>query len=155
MSERAVAASRSIVMSPDAVELAAIHVVSPPHQAQSRFSAACSASSALAMRRIAASLLTMMPVVAIERDVRQVRLLRQAAAVIARDVGDDRGFVVGQPEDLRCGEDVLRVLVMRAQADVNADVVQQRRHLQQQPIAIAETVLVAQFVEQPVASIAT
>ena len=46
----------------------------------------CSASSALATRRIAASLLTISRSCAIERDVRQVALLRQAAAVVARDV---------------------------------------------------------------------
>ena len=42
------------------------------------------------------------------------------------------------------------MLVVRAQADVDADVVQQRGHLQQQPLALAEAVLVAQLVEQPV-----
>ena len=38
---------------------------------------------------------------------------------------------------------------MRAQADVHADVVQQRRDLEQQPFALAEPVLLAQLVEQP------
>ena len=78
-----------------------------------------------------------------------------AAAMIARDVGDDRGFVVGQPEDLRRREEVLRVLVVRAQADVDADVVQQRRHLQQQPLAVRQSVLVAQIVEEPRGECAT
>ena len=40
------------------------------------------------------------------------------------------------------------MLVMRAQADVDADVVQQRGHLQQQPLAIAEAVFVAELVER-------
>ena len=40
------------------------------------------------------------------------------------------------------------MLVVRAQADVDADVVQQRGDLQQQPLAVAEAVLVAQLVEQ-------
>ncbi len=56
------------------------------------------------------------PILAIERDVRQVTLLRQPSPVIARDVRDDRGFVVRQAEDLRGRQQVLRVLVMGAQA---------------------------------------
>ena len=40
------------------------------------------------------------------------------------------------------------MLVMGAQADVDADVVEQAGHLQQQPLAVAEPVLVAELVEQ-------
>ena len=62
--------------------------------------------------------------------------------MVAGDVGDDRGFVVGQPEDLRCGEEVLRVFVMRAQVDVDADVVQQRRDLRAAAVRDRQAVLV-------------
>ena len=103
----------------------------------------------MATRRIAASLLTISRSLPVERDVRQVAVLRQPAAVVARDVRDDRRFLVRQAEDLRRGEEVLRMLVMRPQADVDADVVQQAGDLQQQPLAVAEPVLVAQLVEQP------
>ena len=41
------------------------------------------------------------------------------------------------------------MLVVRAQADVDPDVVQQRRDLQQQTLAFLQPVLVDQLVEQP------
>ena len=148
MSARAVAASCSIVRSP-VPSSSSIQVLLAADQAQ-----VADFLRVLGVERIGDAedrreLVDDQAVRAIERDVRQVAVLRQAAAVVARDVRDDRRLVVGQPEDLRRGEDVLRVLVMGAQADVDADVVQQRRDLEQQPLAIAEPVLVAELVEQP------
>ena len=61
----------------------------------------------------------------VERHVGEMAVLRECPAVIPRDIGHGRGFVVGQSEDLRRREKVLRVLVVRAKADVDADVVQQ------------------------------
>ena len=101
-------------------------------------------------RRIAASLLT------IKRSVRSSAMYGRwlscgrPAAVVAGDVGDDGRLLVGQAEDLRRGEDVLRVLVMRAQADVDADVVQQRRTTCSSSRSRSpQAVLGAQLVEQP------
>ena len=149
MSARAVAASCSIVRSPSPSSSSDPGRVAAAPAATSRTFCACSASSALASAQDRRQLVDDQAVGAIERDVRQVALLRQPAAVVARDVRDDRRLVVGEAEDLRRREDVLRMLVVRAQADVDADVVQQRRDLQQQPLAVAEPVLLAQLVEQP------
>ena len=44
---------------------------------------------------------------------------------------------------------VLRVLVVGAETHEDADVVQQRGHLEQEAVAHVEAVLVPQFVEQP------
>ena len=149
MSARAVAASCSIVRSPSPSSSSDPGRSRCAPAARRGPSAACSASSALARRRIAASLLTISRSVRSSAMYGRWRILRQPAAMVARDVRDDRRLVVGEAEDLRRREDVLRMLVMRAQADVHADVVQQRRDLQQQPLALAEAVLVAQLVEQP------
>ena len=53
-----------------------------------------------------------------------------------------------EAEDLGDRQDVLRVLVVAAQAHEDADVVEQRRHLEQQAVAVAEAVLGAQLVEE-------
>ena len=60
----------------------------------------------------------------------------QRAPVIPRDVGDDGRLLVRESEDLRGREDVLRVLVVRAQADVDPDVVEQRGDLQEQALRV-------------------
>ena len=41
------------------------------------------------------------------------------------------------------------MLVVAAEVDVVADVVEQRRHLQQQAVAVGQAVLGAQLVEEP------
>ena len=88
-------------------------------------------------------------VLTIERRVGQVAALRRPAPVVPRDVGDDGRLVVGEAEDLQRRQQVLRVLVVGAQADVDADVVQQRGHLKEQPLASGEAVVFPALVEQP------
>ena len=89
------------------------------------------------------------PIGAVEGDERHVRVLGQAAAMVAGDVRDDRRLLVREPEDLGRREDVLRMLMVGAQAHVNAQVMKERRHLQQQTLAIAEPVLRPELFEQP------
>ena len=124
MSARAVAAICSIVMSPVPCELQhpglfATHQVQVPDLLQ-----------VLGVERVGDTedrrqLVDDEAVLAIERDVRQMAVLRHRPPMIARDVGDDGGFLVGQAEDLRRGQQVLGMLVMRAQAHIDSDVVQQ------------------------------
>ena len=52
-------------------------------------------------------------ILSIERDVRQMTALRETAPVITGDVRDDGDFLVRESEDLRCSQDVVRVLNAR------------------------------------------
>ena len=78
-----------------------------------------------------------------------MRLLGGGAPVVAGDVADQLEVVSREPEELGGLDQVLGVLVVGAQVHVDADVVQQRRHLEQQPLVVPEPQLVAQLVEQP------
>jgi hypothetical protein len=69
--------------------------------------------------------------------------------MVARDVRDDRCFLVGQSENLGGRQNVLRVFVMGAQAHIDADVVQQRRDLQEQALTLAKAMLFGELIEQP------
>ncbi len=147
-SDREVAARRSMVLSPD-VSSSISHVVSRSTRRRPRTFCTCSASSALAMRRMAASLST-------------VRRSSRSSATYGRWVVCGRrrrwyramfatngGLVVGEPEDLRGCQDVVRMLVVCTQAHVDPDVVQQGRDLQQQPMTVEQAVLLLELVEQP------
>jgi hypothetical protein len=87
-------------------------------------------------------------ILAIESDVRQMALFRGSTTMIAGDIRDDCRFVGRQSEDLRFRQDVLGVLVVRAQADVEAHVVQQRGDLEEPSRAVAEAVFFAECIEQ-------
>ena len=75
--------------------------------------------------------------------------LRAAAAVVAGDVGRQHGLFAIEPENLRIGDQVVAVLVMAAIAHVTAHLVQQPRHVQQEPVPRAQAVVGANLVEQP------
>jgi CHAD domain-containing protein len=89
------------------------------------------------------------PRVGVEGHVGQVRLVGRGAPVVAGDVGDDRHVVAAQAEDLRHGEDVLRVLVVAAEVHEDSNVVEESPHLQEQAVPGPEAVLGAQGVEEP------
>ena len=136
-SERASVASRSMVRSPAPSHLERPRP-RPPTTTRTSFTfCRWSASRALASAQDRRQLVHHDARVAVEGHVGQVRLLGRRAPVIARHVGDDRHVVARQAEDLGDREQVLGVLVVAAQVHVDADVVEQRRHLQEQPVARA------------------
>ena len=71
-----------------------------------------------------------------------------AAPVIPGHVRHEQRLIVREPIDLRRSDDVLRVLVVGAEAHINAEVVQDRRDLEQQPLARTQALLVTQRVEE-------
>ena len=84
-----------------------------------------------------------------QRHVFRVRRLRPAAAMVAGDVGRQHGLFPIEPENLRIGDQVVAVLVMAAIAHVAAHLVQQPRHVQQEPVPRAQAVVGEHLVEQP------
>ena len=83
-----------------------------------------------------------------QRHVLQVRRLRPAAAMIAGRVRRQHRLVAVEPEDLRIRDEVVAVLVVAAVAHVAAHLVEQGRHVQQEPLPGAEAVIGPQLVEQ-------
>ena len=147
MSARAVAASRSIVRSPEP-------------------SSSITQGTAAAGDEKAADLLHVLgiegvpdakncrqfvddePILPVERHVWHMAALRHASAVIAGDVRHDGCLFRRQAENRRLGQDVLRMLVMGALAHVHTHVVQQAGDSEQQTLALPEAVLLAQRIEQ-------
>ena len=88
-------------------------------------------------------------VLTVEDHVRGMRLVGQGAPVIAGDVADNLHVVVRQPENLGEGlEQVEAVLVVSAEAHEDADIVQEGRHPEQQPVALFQRVLGGELVEE-------
>ena len=77
-----------------------------------------------------------------------VRLLRRRLAVVARDEGDDLDLLRVEAAQVAVPDQVVRVLVMAAVADVDADVVQQRPELQPLALARPEAVPPGRLIEQ-------
>ncbi len=76
-----------------------------------------------------------------ERRVRGMIRLRAAPTVVAREVRDDFQIDAGEPEDFRIGQEIVGVAVMAARRDETADVVDDRRHFQEQKLALTHPVL--------------
>ena len=77
-----------------------------------------------------------------------VRLLRRALAVIARDEGDDLDLLGIEAAQVAVPDQVMRVLVMAAVADMDADVVQERPEFQPLALARSEAVASGGLIEQ-------
>ena len=88
------------------------------------------------------------PLPAREAGVHGVRHLRQRPAVVAHHVGDHRRIPLVDAEHLGVGDDVGAVLVVARGLDQLADLVQQRCHVQQQALAVPQSVILRQQVEQ-------
>ena len=86
--------------------------------------------------------------IATQARVRGVRLLREAAAMIAGDVADELHVVAGQAENLRGLQEIKAVFVVASQVHELADIVQKPGNFQQKPVAFLECVLGGKAVEQ-------
>jgi len=97
----------------------------------SRICCACPRSSASATRRIAASLLTSMR---LSRGsiMYSTCVAAEVAAMIPGYQRHDLQFLAAQAENLRVGDQVVAVFVVRPAGDESAHLVQDRRHAQQQ-----------------------
>ena len=73
-------------------------------------------------------------VIGAERGVTRVIEPRAGVAVIAGDERDDGDIETVEPENLGIEDDIFRVLVVGARADVGADLVKDRGDLQQQRV---------------------
>ena len=74
---------------------------------------------------------------------------RPGVAVVAGDERDDGDVEPVEPEDLGVEDEVFRVFVVGAGADVGADLVEDGGHLEQQRVVLRELVEVGEFVEEP------
>ena len=89
------------------------------------------------------------PAVAVEGRVFGVARAGSGAPVVARDQGDERHVLAGQPEQVAVLDEVHRVLVVAPVADEAADLVKQRRDPEQQFVPRVEMEFVPEGPEEP------
>ncbi len=77
-----------------------------------------------------------------------VAILGRRAAVVAGDGGDQLALAVGEAGEIGVVDEVVAVLVVPVVADEGADVVQQRRGLQERALLVAEPVHLAGLIEE-------
>ncbi|MEY4242621.1 MAG: hypothetical protein RLZZ245_206 [Verrucomicrobiota bacterium] len=78
---------------------------------------------------------------------------RAGVAVVARDEGDDRDVEAVEAKDLRVENDVFRVFVVGAWADVGADFVEDGGDLEEESVVWGELVEVRELLEEASAEI--
>jgi hypothetical protein len=83
-----------------------------------------------------------------ERSEARIAPARPRLAMITRQQRDDRPVELGEPSELTVLDDVSRVVLVPLVADVLADVVQERRILEQLAIGVAQAVQLARLIEQ-------
>ena len=74
--------------------------------------------------------------------------LWSASPVISRDVRHKLEFVLRQPGNLRIGDKIKAVLMIRSARHKSADFVKQRRHFKKQPIPFIQCVLSRKLIEE-------